>query len=209
MSDIRIYGIIASRAFRCLWAADELGLKYEHVPVKFGSGDTKSAEFLSVNPNGRIPALSDGPLNLCESMAINLYLASKFDGSGKLWPRSVEDQGRVYQWSFWVVTEVEKPLVTILLEKITKPREQRDEDLIARMTKQLQAPFRVLEGALQSSDYLLGADFSIADLNVASVMSWAKGSKLDLTAYPKLAAWLDRCLGRPAAQSLQARRAAA
>jgi len=78
---IKLYGIPASRAFRPLWMLEELGLAYENVPVNFADGGTRSAEFLTLNPNGHIPVLVDGEVVLWESMAISLYLARKY-GAG-------------------------------------------------------------------------------------------------------------------------------
>ena len=73
MSKLKLYGIANSRAFRSIWAVEEMGLDYEHVGTTF-SEDSKTEEYLDVNPNGRIPALVDGDLKLFESMAINMYL---------------------------------------------------------------------------------------------------------------------------------------
>ncbi len=73
---IKLFGITASRAVRSLWAAEEVGIDFEHVPTHF-VGDAKKPEYLAINPNGRVPALVDGNLVLWESLAINLYLARK------------------------------------------------------------------------------------------------------------------------------------
>ena len=73
-----LYGTAGSRAFRSIWAAEEINLAYEHVPTSF-RGDNQAEVYLRINPNGRIPALVDGDLTLFESMAINLYLET-------LWP---------------------------------------------------------------------------------------------------------------------------
>lgn len=205
MSNVKIYGVIGSRAFRCLWCADELGVAYEHVPVKF-DGPNRTPEFLAINPNGRVPALKDGDLTLYESMAINLYLAQKYGKA--LWPKSVEAIGQVYQWSFWVMTEVEKPLLNVLLETLLKPEDKRDKALVEKEMKTLQGPFQVLEEGLQKSNYLLGSEFTLADLNVSAVMLWARSAKVDLSKYPKLDQWLTRCLDRPAAKALIAKRKA-
>ena len=75
MSDLKIYGVPLSRAYRALWMANELGLDYENVPVHFADGSAKTPEYLAVNSNGRIPAIDDNGFKLWESMAINLYLA--------------------------------------------------------------------------------------------------------------------------------------
>lgn len=76
MSKPKLYGIANSRAFRSIWAAEEVDLDYEHLPVTYGE-DSKEQTFLDVNPNGRIPALVEGDLQLFESMAINMYLAKE------------------------------------------------------------------------------------------------------------------------------------
>ena len=83
---MKLYGISRSRAMRPLWMLEELGLPYEQVKVCF-AGDTRKPEFLRINPNGHIPVLQDGDLVLWESMAINLYLARRYDKG--LWPKRV------------------------------------------------------------------------------------------------------------------------
>src|SRR5205823_6011995 len=106
---IKLYGVPQSRAMRALWMLEELGLPYENVKVNFATGDTRKPEYLRINPNGHIPALQDGDLIIWESMAINLYLARKYDMG--LWPKTVEGEGRAFQWSFWAMTEAEEPRV--------------------------------------------------------------------------------------------------
>jgi glutathione S-transferase len=186
MSKIRIFGSPQSRAFRALWAAKELGIDYELVT------DYKTPDFAKVNPNAKIPALQDGDLTLFESMAINLYLAQKF-GKG-LWPASIADQGRTYQWSFWAMTEVEKPALTILMDTFGM---KKDAEGAEAGKKALEKPFDILDQHLAGRDYVLGKDFTIADLNMAAVIGWAKAGKVDLARWPNLSAWLDRCLSRP------------
>jgi glutathione S-transferase len=192
---VKIYGPTASRAARALWIVHELGIPFEHVGVEMK--DLKNADYLKVNPNGKVPAMVDGEFKLFESMAINLYLASKHGKDGFM-PASLEDQALVWQWSFWGMTEVEKPLLTILIDMFMTPPDKRKPEAVADAQKQLPKPLGVLNGALQGRDYLLGSSFTVADLNLASVMSWAKPIKLDFAPYPNAAAWLDRCLARPA-----------
>ena len=64
MSDLKIYGVPLSRAYRALWMANELGLDYENVPIHFADGSAKTPEYLAVNPNGRIPAIDDNGFKL-------------------------------------------------------------------------------------------------------------------------------------------------
>lgn len=197
MSKVKIYGMAQSRAARCLWMAREIGLDFEHVPTNF-KDESKSAEFLRINPNGRIPALQDGDFTLFESLAINTYLAKKYGANSGLLPKSLEDDARCNQWSLWAMTEVEKPLVAILLNDIGM--QPGDPATLEKFKKDLQRPFKVLEEHLGGRDYILGPTFSLADLNVASVLTWIRGTKLDMSAFPKLMDWLKRCTSRPAAK---------
>jgi len=192
---IKLYGVPMSRAFRSLWALEEIGVEYESVPVNF-LDDAKKPQYLAINPNGRIPALVDGDLTLFESMAINLYLARKYDGG--LQPKSADDDARAVQWSFWGMTELEPHLLKMLQHRVLLPEDQRNASEAEAGAEALQAPLRVLDGALADRAFLLGDAFTIADLNVASVLSWAIFVGLDLTGVPRVKAWFDACLGRPA-----------
>ena len=77
MSNLKIYGVPLSRAYRALWMANELGLDYENVPIHFADGSAKTPEYLAVNPNGRIPAIDDNGFKLWGSMAINLSISPR------------------------------------------------------------------------------------------------------------------------------------
>lgn len=199
MSDLQIYGTAPSRAFRTLWMAEELGLAYTHHPVNTRGG-TRTPEFLALNPNGHVPVIQDGALVLCESMAINLYLARKH--GKRLWPDNLADEGRAYQWTFWAVNELEGLLIEVLLNRLLLAPDKRDEAAAIRAIEEMQKPLAVLESALATSDYLLGPAFTVADLNVASVLSWARVGKVDLSAYAKVTAWLRQCFARPASRKV-------
>ena len=142
---IKLYGIPRSRAMRPLWMLEELGLPYEQVKVSF-VGDTRKPEFLRLNPNGHIPVLQDGDLVLWESLAINLYLARKYDKG--LWPKRVEDEGRAFQWSLWSMTELEEPLLTTLLHRVFYPEDQRDPKKADDAAERFKTPLGVLNGVL-------------------------------------------------------------
>jgi len=197
---IKIYGVARSRAARVLWMAKELGLDYEHIKVDFATGETRRAEHLALNPNGHVPVIDDDGFILWESMAINLYLAKKY-GAGGLYPSGLQDEARAWQWSFWGMTEVERPLLTALMNRAVYPDKQRDAAAADAAEKALAQPLEVLEGALARSANLLGDRFTVADLNVASVLAWARPAQIDMAAFPKVAEWLKNCAERPAARA--------
>ena len=198
MARLRIYGIARTRAFRAIWMAKELGLDYEHVPIETGPAGARKPEYLAVNPNGRLPAIEDGDFVLWESQAITLYLAKKHS-PGRLYPATLQGEAKAWQWSLWAANEVERAVNIWSLHAVRLPPEDRDPQTLAQTLAILAPPFRVLDGALAGSPYLLGNDLTVADLNVAAVTSRAIG--MDLATTPRLADWLRRCHDRPAART--------
>ena len=196
MSRLRIYGIARTRAFRALWVAKELGLDYEHVPVEIGAAGARQPDYLAINPNGRLPAIDDDGFVLWESLAITLYLAKKH---GRLYPTTLEGEAKAWQWSLWSVQEVDRGVNIWSLHAVRLPPEDRDAQRLAEALKVLEPPFRVLDGALADRAYLLGDAFTVADLNVAAVIS--RAIDMELAERPHLRDWLRRCLDRPAARA--------
>ena len=103
------------------------------------------------------------------------------------------------------MTELEEPVITALLHRMFLPAEQRDPKKADEAAERFKKPIAVLDGALAGRQYLIGDDFTIADLNVASVLSIAPMGSLDLAPTPNAAAWLQRCTARPALARAQAR----
>jgi glutathione S-transferase len=136
-------------------------------------------------------------------MAINLYLAKKH-GKG-LWRNSPESEAQAIQWSVWVMAEVEKAALAVLLNRYFLPEDQRNPKVAADGEQQLQRPLKVLDEALANTGYLVGTSFTVTDLNVASVLSWAKKGHVDLSAYPRVDKWLTEALRRPAAMKASGR----
>lgn len=193
---IKVYGVPASRAFRTLWMLEELGLPYENIPTHFATGDTRKPEFLAINPNGHIPALVDGDVTMWESMAINLYLAKKYDKG--LQPKTLADECHAIKWSFWAMTEVEPHLLTVLMNRLFLPPDQRDPKAADAAIEKLSKPFAVLDAELAERKYLVGDGYSVADVNVASVLSWVSLLNISVEKFPNLKRWLDVCTSRPA-----------
>lgn len=200
---ITLYGVTQSRAFRPLWLLEELGLDYRHEKLDFRGDALADPTYRTLNPNGRIPTLVDGELVLYESMAINLYLARRYTTDSGLWPDTVAGEALSWQWSFWVMNEVEHPLLTVLMHERVLPEDKRDPARASRNQGLLKAPFGVLDQALRDRTYLLDDQFTVADLNVAAVLSWCRPARLPLSEWPDLDDWLTRCLERPARKRAQ------
>lgn len=193
---LQLYGNSRSRAIRCLWMLEEVGRPYQLVERSTRADDLQTAEYLRLNPNARIPTLVDGDVVLWESMAINLYLAQKYDGP--MHCTNPEVLGLAAQWSFWAMLEIEHLLLHLLEHRALLAEFARDPSAIERNELLLKKPLGVLNDALAGRDYLAGTSFTVADLNVASILVWAKMARLDLSAYPDLTRWLNACLARPA-----------
>ncbi|MAE94746.1 MAG: glutathione S-transferase [Deltaproteobacteria bacterium] len=196
-----IYGVATSRALRSIWAIEEVGIDHEHVPTHFGK-ESKTPEYLAINPNGRVPALKDGELTLFESMAINLYLAKTHGGA--LYPADPADEARTWQWSVWPISELEPHLMQMVIHGVMLPEEKRRPGAVSEAEAALARPLRVLDAHLADRAYLLGDDFTIADLNVAGVLSLAHFAGYDYSGYPHVSEWADRCYDRPSFGRAQA-----
>ncbi|HEX4199441.1 MAG TPA: glutathione S-transferase family protein [Caulobacteraceae bacterium] len=195
---LTIYGSPRSRTLRVLWAAAELGLDYEHVPLAFDDPRLKSADFLKLNPAGAVPTIVDDGVVLSESLAINLYLAKTY-GAGRLYPATPEGEAQAWKWTLWAQGHLE-------------PWVQQDALLAALRAAMGQASRAVIEHALGLLDrtlddraWLVGEGFSVADLNVACVLSPSRVARLDLSPFGCVHDWLARCYGRPAAVATRTR----
>jgi glutathione S-transferase len=197
VSSLQIYGIARTRAFRALWVAKEVGVEYEHLPIEIGDTGAKTPEFLAINPNGRLPVIVEGDFVLFESLAITLYLAKKHSPC-KLYPGTLEGEARTWQWTMWALTEVDRGVNIWSLHAVRLPEAERDAAKRDEALKVIAKPFQILDTAVSKQPYLLGDEFTVADLNVAAVIS--RAVDMDLSAVPHLHAWLMRCLERPAAR---------
>lgn len=193
---IQIYGSPRSSAGRCFLMLEECGLPYEALPIDMANKEHKSAAFLKLNPNGKVPCLTDDGLVLWESAAIVYYLAEKYKPA--MLGLTTQEKALVHQWSFWTMTEAQPPLVDILIQKIFVPEEKRDLALIARREQQVPALFAILEKELTNKKYLVGNTYSVADVMTGAIINLAMGLKLDFNPYPNIKAWMSEMQSRPA-----------
>jgi len=194
MSKLIIHGPTASRALRVQWMAQELGIDFEQISFNFRDGSTRKPEYLAINRAGYVPAIQDGDFSMGESNAINIYLAKKH---GKLMPDGLPAEAQVLEWCFWAMTAVEKHMLDHLIQNAFLPEDQRDAAASDAAVEALQWPMTVIDTYLADHEYLVDDEFSVADLNVSAIFMWSRISKMDLSGFPNLTAWMGRCLSRP------------
>lgn len=204
----RLHGTALSRSSRCLWMLEELGVPYEHIPVRVGPEGTASPAFLAMNPNGRIPVLEDGDLRVWESFAVNLHLAERVETP--LGPRDAAERAQITMWTIWATTEFEPDAHTAYEHTITWPEERRDPAEVQAALTRLERPLTALARSLETGGgHLVGGRFTVAELNIAAVAHYLRGVPDALTPYPAVAAWYARVTARPGFQTMLELRAKA
>ncbi len=194
---LKLIGAARSRVYPCLWLAEEIGLDYERADVDDPDLARRAGQLI-LDPEGSVPALEDGALTLWDGYAINHYLARTYGGA--LGPRDPGEEGRILSWSFWTATVVDPPAHVILVNGFLGPEEERDPSLIAPAMERLTSPLALLERHFRSEHYLVAERFTVADVNLVSVLAWVAIAGGDLSPFPSTNAWLARCGGRPAAK---------
>ncbi|MCF3638529.1 glutathione S-transferase family protein [Rhizobium sp. TRM95111] len=209
---LTIYGVYRSRASRTYWMAGELGLPFVSVPVIQGRRlddplapdaplNTRSPDFLSVNPNGLIPCIDDGGFVMSESLAINLYLARKH--GGPLAARTLTEEAEMLQWTLWAAGEVEPHAVKIILTHDDKAAESEQGRLVIRAAaKALKKCFALLDDRLAATGHVVANRFTVADLNLAEVFRYTMSQTALFDGAPNVRAWLERCQARPAFKAM-------
>ena len=197
MPKLKIYGVPISRSISNIWAALELGIEYENVPIGWSDDSIYSDAYRRINPNARVPAIKDGDFIMWESLAINLYLARKH--GGPLAPRTLEEEALAWQWTLWAAVHFEKPLMQWAFNAFILDPDERKPEAAAKALDELRPLFKVLDGQLEKAPYLLGDRFTIADLNVGCVLLRPR-QQLELADFPRLKAWDKAVFERPAAK---------
>ena len=199
---LHIYGSANSRALRVIWMAGELDLEYDHKDWLPRSPETQTAEFRALNANGRVPTIDDDGFILSESMAINLYLAKKHRSA--LYPANAKGEALAMQWSLWETDRLDRQIVDYVRHTKALPEAERKPELAEKAWKEVVPALEVLEATLKNSKWLVGNDFSVADLNVAGALY--RALTVDLATWPHVQAWLQTCWERPAAKKARAMR---
>jgi len=189
---MKLYYNPQSRAVIAKWMLDECGADYEIVPIDLTKREHKTPEFLKINPAGKLPALVDGDSKIFEGAAICLYLAEKFP-EAKLAPKlGAPERGRYLSLMVYSTSQLEPTMGDALLG-VTH--------LAQRGWTDFETARNLIEGELGDGPYLFGDWFTAADVMIGSMFIWRRmfGGPPDR---PKLEAYVDRLLARPAAMKM-------
>jgi glutathione S-transferase len=193
---MKLYYVPKTRASRPRWVLEELGVPYELVRLDPAKGETRTAEHLQRQPLGHVPVLEDGATRVYESSAICLYLAEKYPEKGLLPPPGTAERGLVYQWLFFAMTELEPPLSALSAEA-RRPEAERNAAIAAAARERVYKAAAVLEPVVALRPWLLGSEFTVADVVVGAVLAWARSARA-LDGLPAGDAYLARLRERPA-----------
>ena len=196
------YGRMSGNSARAAFGLAETGAPFEPRLLDTRNGENRATAYLGINPMGKIPALVDGGFRLWESNAINWYAAEKFP-KARLLPQSPEGRASVQRWLYFQAGHVTPACVPVF--RATNPRVQAfwqtkgDPQSAEAGRKELARYLPVLESTLADRTWL-EKDFSLADVAYAPHLWLVAEGGFDFSPYPRVRAWLDRLLARPAWQ---------
>jgi glutathione S-transferase len=201
---LTLYHSPQSRSIRPRWLLEELGVPCEVKLVSLAAGDQKKPEYLKLNPNGTVPTLVDGDLVLWESAAICQYLADKYPEKRLAPPVGTPERGKYYQWIHYAMSGIEPPAVTVFMHTMQLPEAERVPALVDGAKAQLGRVITVVDDALAGREWILGSQFSAADVMVGSTLVWCQMMGLIGDQYANVPGYLARCAARPALQRASA-----
>jgi GST-like protein len=205
---LQLYSFPTPNGVKISIALEELGLPYEAHMVDITKNETWTDHFLSLNPNGKIPAIVDPdgpggkPLSLFESGAILLYLAEKTD---KLIPADSARRYETIQWVFFQMAGVGPMFGQLGFFYKFAGKEIEDKRPLDRYANESKRLMGVLEGRLKGRQWIMGDEYTIADI---ATFPWVRTLRdfyqaddlIGLKDFPETIEWLERCLARPASQ---------
>ena len=185
---LRIFGdSISGNCLKVKWVADHLGLDYEWIEIDILKGETRTADFLAMNPAGQVPAvvLPDGR-PLAQSNAIILHLAEGSD----LVPADAYERARMLEWMFWEQYSHEHYVAVARF--LVRYQGRSPDELEARLVERGYGALQRLEDGLAGRDFLASSGVSLADVALVAYTRWAGEGGFDLSRYPRVQAWVAR-----------------
>jgi glutathione S-transferase len=196
---LTIYGRTNSvNVQKVLWCLAELAVPYTRIDAGLEHGKNDEPWYLALNPNGRIPLLTDGAFTLWESNTIVRYLAGKH-GLGGLCPVSLETRALAERWMDWQLSTLVLPVSIVFQSLIRKPAAERDTAAIARNLREANRAVALLDEHLASHAYVAGDTFTMGDIPVgATAHRWLEIPGIERPPFDAVREWRARLAERPA-----------
>jgi GST-like protein len=205
---LQLYSTATPNGVKISIMLEETGVPYEAHYVNLGNNETWTPEFLSLNPNGKIPAIIDPggpggkPLPLFESGAILVYLGEK---TGRLLPTDPARRWETLQWVFFQMANIGPIFGQVGFFHKFAGREIEDKRPLKRYVDESKRLLGVLERRLEGRDWIMGEEYTIADISILGwvrnlIRSYEAGELVEFESLKRVPAWLERGLARPAVE---------
>ena len=195
--DITLYYTHNTRSLRPRWLLEEMQIPYQLHLIDLFGGEANKPEYLRINPHGAVPAAEiDGQVML-ESGAICQWLTDSFPDKGMAPAHGSAERMQYEQWMYYTFGTLELPIWMTFLHSMIVPEEQRVPEIIGWADKHNQPILKALNSNLNGHDYLLGEQFTCADIMVGTTLMWQQDSVKN---FPALQAYCERLQTRPAYQ---------
>jgi glutathione S-transferase len=197
---MKLYGFAPSpNTWQVRALAAHIGVPLDFVALDFTKGESRTPEFLAINPTGRTPALTDGDFTLWETLAVMQYVAGKKPNA--LWPDDARSRADIARWQSWNLAHWNRDAwAPVLSERLVKKifnLGPPDEAVIAKGVEAFAKEAAMLDAHLGKRKYLVGDALTIADFAVVATLFYAKEADLSLAPYPQLRAWSERVMALP------------
>jgi glutathione S-transferase len=189
---MQLYWSPRSRSFAALWLLEETGQPYERVLTDISTGAQRNIEYLAINPMGKVPALKDGEVALAESAAILAYVAERYPEARLTPPIGDPKRARFLYWLFFVPGCIEPAMVQIATKL--------EMSSVAAGWGDAKRVFDVLDTALANGPWILGENFSAADVAIGAALNFSVRLFKMVPSRASFDAYLARCVARPAFQ---------
>lgn len=196
---LKIYHVPGTRSMRVIWAALELGIPHQVQSISFSPEYRASPEWRRINPVGKVPAMTDGAFTLFESGAMVQYLLDRY-GTGRLQPKpGTEAHGVYLQWSWFAEATFARPIGEIVNHARVFGKDGQIPAVVDEMKARVRLCCEAVDAALQGKSYLLGSEFTAADI-MMGYSALLASRFVPLAPYASLSAYWTRLSERPACQ---------
>ncbi|MCA8933839.1 MAG: glutathione S-transferase family protein, partial [Rhodospirillaceae bacterium] len=180
---------------RVVLVVHHLGLDVELIAVDLAGAEHKTADYLAMNPNGKVPTLVDGDFELWESYAIIQYLADKTPGQD-IYPEDIAARADVNRWLFWSAYHFAPTAGLLIKERVSKRLSPRlgppDPQEIARGEAQLPPIAAILDRHLAGKRWIAQDRLTLADFAIAATLMHTAAAQLPVAGFANIEAWFAR-----------------